>query len=112
MQILRLCYINAFVVWPPFEAQLIVIHSGRGVRDALPRQMLMPAFALMCLLTVLSRALKIASVKTAEKGHWLGGQFPPRRQAHLARTGKVLDASNEEKRMDLGIDYGRQSVLP
>lgn len=68
--------------------------------------------ALMFLLTILLNVFKLHLSDTAEKGHQFGGQFPHRPEAHLLCGGKVLDASNEEKRMDLGIDYGRQSVLP
>lgn len=71
-----------------------------------------PSLALMFLLTVVSRTLELHQLRRCGKGTSLEDNFPRGLQAHLVRTGKVLDAPNEEKRMDLGIDYGRQSVLP
>lgn len=61
----------------------------------------------------LVKCVQFACVRRCEKDTSFGGQFPQRPGAHLLCSGKAPDASsNEEKRMDLGIDYRRQSVLP
>lgn len=64
--------------------------------------------------------LDVLSLRNTFGLHWtpqkrtpgFGGQFPHRPEAHLLSRGKAPHDTNEEKRMDLCIDYGRQSVLP
>lgn len=65
----------------------------------------------MFLLTILLRVLNLHLSDILERA-LVGGQFPQRPGAHLLCRGKVPDTLNEEKGMDLGIDYRRQSVLP
>ena len=52
------------------------------------------------------KCVQFACVRHYGKDTSFGGQFPQRPGAHLLGSGKAPDASsNEEKIMDLGIDY-------
>lgn len=57
---------------------------------------------------------KVSSVRSTPQKRtlWFGGQFPQRPEAHLRSRGRAPHDANEESKMDLCIDYGRQSVLP